>query len=62
MAKCPKCKTEVAKSTKNWKYGYFMVYVYECKCGTIFREYMRNGKNSFTLVKKGYKFVRPEEI
>jgi hypothetical protein len=49
MAKCPKCRTEVVKPSKEWKYGQFTVALFECACGTRFREYARNGKYSFTL-------------
>jgi len=50
MPKCPKCKTEVAKPAKNWKYGIFTVQAYSCSnCKTQFREYNRKGKHSFTL-------------
>jgi len=47
--KCPKCKKEMAKPTKTWKYGLFNAQFYVCSCGTKFREYTREGKHSFTL-------------
>lgn len=54
MAKCPECKKEVAKSSKKWKYSAFTVELFECACGTKFREYSRNSKHIFTLkFKKG---------
>jgi C4-type Zn-finger protein len=60
MAKCPSCGKEAAKSKKTWKYGQFIVEVYDCKCGTRFRDYSQNGKHSFTLKLskgKGYRKV-----
>ncbi|MCJ7631256.1 hypothetical protein MUP77_02475 [Candidatus Bathyarchaeota archaeon] len=54
MAKCPECKKEVVKPSKEWKYGQFRAELFECGCGTKFREYSRNGKLVFTLkFKKG---------
>jgi hypothetical protein len=41
MAKCPKCKKEVANPAKNWKYGIFTVKMYRCPCGNQFREYYK---------------------
>jgi hypothetical protein len=49
MAKCPSCKKEIAKPEKTWKYGQFTVQVYDCRCGTKFRDYSQEGKHSFTL-------------
>ena len=60
MAKCPKCKKEAVKPTKNWKYGQFMVEAYVCNsCDTKFREYISNDKHSFTLkLQKGKGYVK----
>jgi hypothetical protein len=59
MAKCPKCRKEVAGPSKKWKYSKFSVELFECVCGTKFREYARNGKHSFTLkFEKGKGFVK----
>jgi hypothetical protein len=59
MVKCPECKKEVARAKKAWNYGQFKVNVYLCECGTIFRDYCREGKHSFTLkFKKGKGFVK----
>jgi len=59
MVKCPDCKKEIAKSYKTWKYGLFNAAAYMCTCGTEFREYMKDGKHSFTLKrKKGERFVK----
>jgi len=49
MAKCPKCKTEMPKPSKNWKYGIFTVKMYKCNCGNQIREYFRDDKLSFVL-------------
>jgi hypothetical protein len=49
MARCPKCKTEVTKPAKNWKYGVFTVKMYRCPCGNQFREYFKQDKLRFTL-------------
>ena len=49
MAKCPKCKTEVSKPSKNWKYGIFTVKMYKCNCGNQFREYYKGDKVRFVL-------------
>lgn len=54
MTKCPECKKEVAKASKKWKFSGYVVELFECGCGTKFREYLRNGKHGFTLkFKKG---------
>lgn len=54
MAKCPECKKEVVKPSKKWKYAVFTVELFECGCGTKFREYSQKGKHSHTLkFKKG---------
>jgi len=59
VAKCPKCKTEVAKPSKKWKYWQFTVEVFECSCGTKFREYTRDGRHSFTLkLEKGKGYIK----
>jgi transposase-like protein len=60
MAKCPKCKKGAAKPEKKWKYGRFTVQAYSCNnCGTQFREYMQNGKHSFTLkLQKGKGYAK----
>jgi len=50
MVNCPKCKKEVTKPNKKWKYKVFTAEAYMCNnCGTKFREYTRDGKHSFTL-------------
>jgi len=49
MAKCPSCKAEVAKSTKDWKYGVFTVKMCRCPCGNQFREYFKGDGLSFIL-------------
>jgi transposase-like protein len=61
MAKCPKCKKEVTKPDKKWKYGRFTVQAYTCdNCKTQFREYYdKNGKHSFTLkLQKGKGYTK----
>jgi len=60
MAKCPKCGKEATKPTKRWKYGQFAVEAHVCdKCQTKFREYMSNGKHSFTLkLQKGKGYIK----
>ena len=59
MVKCPKCKKEITKPDKTWKYRVFKAEAYTCSnCGTKFREYTKNGKHSFTLAYqkgKGYR-------
>jgi DNA-directed RNA polymerase subunit RPC12/RpoP len=59
MAICPRCKKEVTKPEKTWKYRVFKAEFYRCgNCGTKFREYTKNGKHSFTLMYlegKGYR-------
>ena len=49
MAKCPKCKKEVAEPAKNWRYGIFLVKMYRCPCGNQFREYYKGDKVRFVL-------------
>jgi lysyl-tRNA synthetase class I len=49
MPKCPKCRKELATPLKKWNYVRFTVELFECACGTKFREYARNGKYNFTL-------------
>ena len=49
MVACPKCKRDVAKPAKNWKYGIFTVKMYRCSCGNQFREYLIKGKVRFIL-------------
>jgi hypothetical protein len=58
VTKCPKCTKEAVKPTKNWKYGQFVVKAYVCNgCNMKFREYILNGKHSFTLkLQKGKGF------
>lgn len=59
MAKCPNCKKQNDKPRKKWKYGQFTVQAYSCDCGTEFRDYIQEGKHSFTLkLKKGKGFVK----
>jgi hypothetical protein len=59
MAKCPDCKKEVSKPMKSWSYGIFKVEAYSCECGTVFREYTKDGKHVFTLKhKKGKRFAK----
>jgi len=60
MTKCPSCKKEVAKPEKTWKYNQFTVQVYDCACGTRFRNYSKKGEYSFTLrlyKGKGYRKI-----
>ncbi len=57
MVQCPKCKKEVIKPHKTWKYGRFNAEGYICdNCGAKFREYSKNGKHSFMLMLKNGKF------
>jgi len=58
--KCPKCKAEISKPLKEWKYWKFEVHAYSCShCGTHFREFSKDGKHSFTLkLVKGRGFVK----
>jgi transposase-like protein len=60
MVNCPKCKKDVTKPAKTWKYGPFTAQAYLCSnCGTKFNEYTRNGKHSFTLkLQKGKGYVK----
>jgi hypothetical protein len=59
MVKCPNCNKEVSKAKKSWFYGIFKVEVYSCECGTLFREYTKDGKHVFTLkLKKGKGFIK----
>jgi hypothetical protein len=54
MPKCPECKKEVTRPSKKWKYSVFTVELFDCGCGTQFREYSKKGKYSHTLkIKKG---------
>ena len=58
VIKCPNCRKEMAKPSKEWKYGQFVVEAYVCNnCNAKFREYTENGKHSFTLkLQKGKGF------
>jgi len=60
MTKCPKCKKELTKPKKTWKYGIYTVQAYLCdSCGAEFRDYLRNGKYGFTLkLQKGKGYVK----
>jgi len=59
MVKCPNCKKELTKPKKTWTYGIFKVQAYSCDCGTDFREYVREGKHSFTLkLQKGKGYIK----
>jgi lysyl-tRNA synthetase class I len=59
MVKCPNCGKQSDKPKKKWKYGPFEVHAYSCDCGNEFREYVQEGKHSFTLkLKKGKGFVK----
>ena len=59
MANCPDCRKEFNKPEKTWTYRQFEVHAYSCDCGTRFREYIRNGKHSFTLkARKGRGFTK----
>jgi hydrogenase maturation factor HypF (carbamoyltransferase family) len=60
LAKCPTCKKEITNPTKTWKYWRFAVQAYSCEnCGTVFNEYTKEGKHSFTLeLKKGKGYVK----
>jgi hydrogenase maturation factor HypF (carbamoyltransferase family) len=59
MTKCPKCKKEVAKPEKTWKYSLFTVQAFSCNnCGTQFRDYAQKGKRSFTLKQQKGKYVK----
>lgn len=42
---------EYRNHKKKWKYGSFDVEAYSCECGTDFREYKKDGRQSFTLKK-----------
>jgi transposase-like protein len=51
MVKCPKCGSENAKPTKEWKYALFQVKKFDCqKCKAKFRDYSKQGKHNFTLI------------
>jgi uncharacterized protein with PIN domain len=53
MVQCPKCKKELAKPNKKWKYRELDAEFYICSnCETKFREYLENGKHKFTLMFK----------
>ncbi len=58
MSKCPNCKKDNAKPKKAWKYGLFDVQFFICSnCSLEYRDYVKEGKHSFTLKKqkgKGY--------
>jgi len=60
MTKCPKCRKEVMKHRKIWKYGTFTVRAYFCPfCQTKFMDYEKQGRNSFTLrLEKGRGYVK----
>lgn len=60
MAICPQCKNNVLNYEKTWEYDGFLVQAYTCgKCGTSFREYLKEGKQRFTLKQlKGVNWVR----
>jgi hypothetical protein len=59
MTQCPNCQTELAKPDKTWKYSRFTVNAYLCnKCKTKFRDYLRQGKHSFTLQFKKGGFIK----
>ncbi len=53
MIKCPNCGKEQTKPKKSWKYDIFTVQDHLCNnCGTHFRDYLKDGKHSFTLKHK----------
>jgi len=53
MVQCPKCKKELTKPNKTWKYRELTAQFYICgNCGSKFREYVKNGKHNFTLMFK----------
>jgi len=53
MVQCPKCKKELTRPNKTWKYRELTAEFYVCNnCGAKFREYLKNGKHSFTLMFK----------
>jgi uncharacterized CHY-type Zn-finger protein len=60
MSKCPKCRQDLSKPNKTWKYGQFMVHAFLCgNCGTQFREYSKDGKHAFTLkLQEGKGYVK----
>lgn len=61
MVQCPKCKSELKKPYKIWKYGRFDAEGYICdNCGAKFRIYSKNGKHSFTLMLKNGKYRKVE--
>lgn len=50
MVTCPKCKKEVIKSNKMWKYSRYTAMQYFCSdCGKKFIVYLSEGKPGFTL-------------
>jgi hypothetical protein len=62
MAKCPNCKKEISKPKKSWTYGIFKVDAYSCECGTVFREYNKAGKHSFTLELQKGRFRKAKRL
>jgi len=52
MVKCPDCMREYEEYKKKWKFGKFNVEAFSCECGTDFRTYKLEGKQSFSLKKR----------
>jgi len=57
MVQCPKCKKELTRPNKTWKYRELIAQFYICtNCGAKFREYTKNGKHGYTLMFKDGKY------
>ncbi|MFX0116743.1 MAG: hypothetical protein ACFFB3_19500 [Candidatus Hodarchaeota archaeon] len=53
MVNCPRCGTDISKSTKEWDYSAFHVKRFDCKkCEKAFMAYYRGGKLSHTIPKR----------
>jgi len=54
MVKCPRCRMDVPKATREWDYAAFRVKMYDCeKCEKTFKAYYHKGKLSHTIPKSG---------
>jgi len=52
MVKCPRCRKEVSKASKEWNYAAFHVKLFNCEgCDKTFKAYYRDGKLSHTIPK-----------
>ena len=50
LVKCPRCKTNIPKATKEWDYSVFHVKLFNCeKCEKSFKAYFKKGKFSHTI-------------